>query len=180
MIKSEEVFITNSFGETQKLGEEFARSHPFGLSSQGRRIARLKCALIALYGDLGSGKTTFVQGLAKGLEIKRRIISPTFIIVRNYELGIRNQELGRNNFYHIDLYRMETEKDIESLGIDEIMEDPQNIVAIEWAEKMGNLLPKERIDIRFASISENERRITINIKNQKLNIKNTRFARRVD
>jgi len=136
--------ITNSFEETRKLGEEFARSH----------LARLKYGVIALYGDLGSGKTTFVQGLAKGLGIKRRIISPTFIIVRNYKL-----EVG--SFYHIDLYRIQNEKDIESLGIEEIIKNPENIVAIEWAEKMGNLLPKKRWNIKFEYLDEDKRRITI-------------------
>lgn len=69
----EEIFITSSYEETQKLGKEFTKK------LQGGDI-------IALYGELGSGKTTFVQGLAKGLGIKRRIISPTFIIIRSYTL----------------------------------------------------------------------------------------------
>jgi len=155
MIKRGEVFITNSFEGTQKLGEEFVER----ISGQGRALS--KSTTIALYGDLGSGKTTFVQGMAKGLGIKRRIISPTFIIVRNYELGIRSQELGRNNFYHIDLYRIQNEKDIESLGIEEIISDPQNIVAIEWAEKMAKFLPKERWDVKFEYLGEDKRKITI-------------------
>lgn len=156
-IKSEKIFITNNSGETQKLGEKLARSH----------LARLKCTLIALYGDLGSGKTTFVQGLAKGLGIKRRIISPTFIIVRSYKLGVRS-------FFHIDLYRIADEKDIEGLGLEEIMEDPQNIVAIEWAEKMGRFLPRKRIDIRFVYLSERKRRITVgNLKSQIAKLKTT-------
>ena len=150
MIKSEEVFITNSFRETQGLGEEFVER----ISGQGRALSEERSLVIALYGDLGSGKTTFVQGLAKGLGIKRRIISPTFIIVRSYKLGVRS-------FFHIDLYRIADEKDIEGLGLEEIMEDPQNIVAIEWAEKMGNLLQKERWNVRFEYLSKEKRRITI-------------------
>ena len=164
MIKSKGVFITNSFGETQKLGEEFARSH----------LARLKCPLIGLYGDLGSGKTTFVQGLAKGLGIKRRIISPTFIIVRSYKLGFKIYDLRFKNFYHIDLYRVEGDKDIEGLGLEEIIENPENIVAIEWAEKMGRFLPRKRIDIRFVYLSERKRRITVgNLKSQIAKLKTT-------
>ncbi len=140
-IKSEKIFITNNSVETQRLGEKFSKSLKRG-------------EIIAMYGDLGSGKTTFVQGLAKGLGIKRRMISPTFIIVRSYKLGVRS-------FYHIDLYRVADEKGIKGLGLEEIMEDPQNIVAIEWAEKMGDLLPKKRWDVRFKYVSEDKRKITI-------------------
>ncbi|MBI4096407.1 MAG: tRNA (adenosine(37)-N6)-threonylcarbamoyltransferase complex ATPase subunit type 1 TsaE [Candidatus Levybacteria bacterium] len=137
---------TNNFEETQKLGENFARS----LLARPQRGP----LIIALYGDLGSGKTTFVQGIAKGLGIKKRIISPTFIMVRSYKLGVVS-------FYHIDLYRVESEKDIEGLGIEEIINNRNNIVVIEWAEKMGRLLPKNRIDVRFEYVAENRRLIII-------------------
>jgi len=162
----EEIFITNSFEETQKLGEKFAK----------RFFARrpLGEAIIALYGELGSGKTTFVQGMAKGLGIRRRIISPTFIIIRSYK--IKNQKSSFDNasdknikytnkklkmFYHIDLYRIKSDKDIEGLGLDEIIDDPKNIVAIEWAEKIGGLLSRKRWDVGFEDLGEDERRITI-------------------
>jgi tRNA threonylcarbamoyladenosine biosynthesis protein TsaE len=101
---------------------------------------------------LGSGKTTFVQGLAEGLGIKQRIISPTFIIMRSYESGSKN-------FYHVDLYRIESEQDVEGLGLLEFMNDPQNIVVIEWPEKIKNLLPSMRIDIIFNYIDEERREI---------------------
>ncbi len=162
------IFITSSFEETKSLGEKIIKN------LKERKI-------IALYGDLGSGKTTFVQGLAKGLGIKRRIISPTFIIVRRYKIKNRDVILAseaspesKNDpgqarmtdgslsiFYHIDLYRLENKGQIEGLGIKELMSDPQNIIVIEWAEKMRNLLPEKRIDIYFEYSSENERKITI-------------------
>ena len=157
MIKSKGVFFTNSFEETQNLGKEFVASVTRSLLREGDSLLNV----VALYGDLGSGKTTFVQGLARGLGITRRIISPTFIIVRSYKTGIRNQESGIRNFYHIDLYRTVSEKDIQGLGIEGIIEDPQNIVAIEWAEKMGDLLPKKRWDVRLEYAGEDKRRITI-------------------
>ena len=125
---SEEV-ITNSFTETQELGEKMAVDLKGGF-------------FIALFGDLGSGKTTFVQGLAKGLGIKRRIISPSFILVRRYKLP------NLKFFYHVDLYRMESANDIKSLGLEEILNNSQNIVAIEWAEKLNDL-PEKRIDMYF-------------------------------
>lgn len=138
------VYITNSFEETQNLAEGFAKEIADG-------------ATLCLYGELGSGKTTFVQGFARGLGIKQRIISPTFIIIRQYKVSPSR----RNAFYHIDLYRIESPQDFEGLGLEEILNDSGNIVAIEWAERMGELLPKDRIDIEFEYADEGKRRITI-------------------
>jgi len=139
---SEDNFITNNSTETLSLGEGFAKKIKTG-------------DFLAFYGNLGSGKTTFIQGLAKGLGIKRRIISPTFIIVRSYK--IQNSK----SFYHIDLYRTQTIDDLLGLGIDEIIKDNKNIVALEWAEKMGKFLPRKRIDITFAYLDEGRRQIKI-------------------
>ena len=180
----EEVHITNSFEETKELGEGFI------LQSRILHRGTKGSIIIALYGDLGSGKTTFAQGLAKGLGIEKRLISPTFIIVRQYQLkcpiysssehqrvekfskfsSLRQLADRTINFYHIDLYRVQSKRDIGGLGIEEIINDSQNIVVIEWAEKMGNLLPKSRIDIKFEYLNENKREISIlksNIKKQK-------------
>lgn len=131
-----EIHITKSASETAKLGEKLAKRVTNG-------------GILALYGDLGSGKTTFVQGLAKGLGITKRIISPTFVIIRQYY-----------NFYHIDLYRVENQHGLEGLGIEEIFNNPKNIVAIEWAEKLSDMLPKGRLDVRFEHMDEGERKIT--------------------
>ncbi|MEK7450539.1 MAG: tRNA (adenosine(37)-N6)-threonylcarbamoyltransferase complex ATPase subunit type 1 TsaE [Patescibacteria group bacterium] len=147
----QQTFITNSFIETQKLGEK--------IISEFRGSTPKKALVLALYGDLGSGKTTFVQGLAEGLGIKRRIISPTFIIVRQYRM--KNHELRIMNFYHVDLYRMENLMDVKELELKEILDNPNNIIAIEWAEKLGNGLPKKRWDIKFEYLDENKRKITI-------------------
>ena len=108
--------------------------------------------VIGKYGDLECGKTTFAQGVAIGLGVTQRIISPTFIIMRSYAI-----ESG--NFYHVDLYRTETKHDVESLGLIEIMNDPQNIVVIEWAEKITELLPEKRINIYFKYVDDEKRQI---------------------
>ncbi len=142
----EKTLITKSSTETKDFARKFAKSLKGG-------------DVLLLYGNLGSGKTTFVQGLAEGLGIKERIISPTFIIVREHKVMMNDKGLMINKFYHIDLYRVQDSKDIEGLGIKEILNDPNNIVAIEWAEKL-ELLPKG-IKINFEYISENERRISI-------------------
>ena len=145
--------ITKSGEETRKFAEELVRRWPL---REG--------AILALYGELGSGKTTFVQGLAKGLGIKRRIISPTFVLIRHYPLyPTLRLRSGREPYtlYHIDLYRTEGEKDIEGLGLEEILNDKRAIIAIEWADRMKKLLPKRRWDIYFRYTDEGKREITI-------------------
>lgn len=140
MIK-EKIYITNNREETIFLGEKIAQN-----LNLGERIF--------FFGNLGGGKTTFIQGLAKGLGIKRRIISPTFIILRHY--GLEN-----GDFYHIDLYRTQSNIDILGLGIDEILKDQDNIVAVEWSEKITDLLPNKRIEIYFKYLEEDKREIKI-------------------
>jgi tRNA threonylcarbamoyladenosine biosynthesis protein TsaE len=149
------IYITNSFEKTQELGKEFAQTLKGG-------------ELIALYGNLGGGKTTFVQGIALGLGIKKRIISPTFIIVRTYQIKLKSQSskfktaIQNSKFlYHVDLYRTETAGDIRGLGIDEIIGNSNNIIVVEWAEKMRDFLPAKRLDIYFKYLDENKREIKI-------------------
>lgn len=124
--------------------------------------------MLALTGELGSGKTTFVQGLAKGLEIKGRVISPTFIIVRKYQIPNNKSQINSKsktrkilNFYHVDFYRLEGElgKEVENLGLTEVWSDPNNIVVIEWAEKIKDYLPEGTKWVRFEYSGEDERRI---------------------
>lgn len=135
-----QIQISKSARQTFELGEKLANTLKKGSASW---------RIIACYGELGSGKTTFVQGLAAGLGIKKRIVSPTFIFIRQY-----------SNFYHIDLYRIEKPEDARGLGLEEIFAEKNAIIAIEWAEKIKNLLPKKRIDIKFEILNENERKIT--------------------
>jgi tRNA threonylcarbamoyladenosine biosynthesis protein TsaE len=143
--------ITDSFIQTQHVGFELA---PYILNLKKNTS---KAILICLYGDLGNGKTTFVQGLADALDIKGRIISPTFIILKRYKINLSELYL-----YHLDLYRINHESEIENLGIKEILDDKDSIVIIEWAEKMKQILPILRIDIKFKYITENRRSISIN------------------
>lgn len=132
----DKTIITASLAETQKLGEELAHN--------------LNHNFIALYGELGAGKTSFTQGLAKGLGIKERITSPTFILIRKHSAE-------KKNLYHADLYRVEDDKDIEE-QLSEILRDNNNIVVLEWAEKLRNP-PGKRLDVWFRHLSENQREI---------------------
>jgi len=113
--------------------------------------------VIALSGELGSGKTTFVQGFAKGLGIKEKIISPTFVLIRQHKIPNSKRML-----YHLDLYRLEDPQEIKNIGLEEIINNPENTVLIEWAEKIKNQLSRGAFFVNFESVSENERIIEIN------------------
>ncbi len=111
---------------------------------------------VCLYGELGSGKTTFMQGFAKELGLGTRLLSPTFIIVRRYYLP-----KPYSYFYHIDLYRIQGKADVEGLGIRDILSDNLSFVAVEWAEKLGGWLAKRRIDVRFTLMDDGKHKILI-------------------
>ena len=106
-----------------------------------------KAIVIGLEGDLGSGKTTFVQGIAKGLGIKGKITSPTFVIMREYDF-----------LYHIDCYRIQSE-DLLELDFKEIIKQPGNIIVIEWAERVKKILPKDTIWMKFEYLGKDKRKI---------------------
>ncbi len=138
---------TKSAKETSEFGEEVASD------------LKVKGAVVfALTGDLGSGKTTFVKGLAKGLGITQRILSPTYILMRQYIIS------PSTNFFHVDLYRLESdiEKEMRNLGIDDLWSNKENIMAIEWAEKAKDFIPKNATWIKFENVGENRRKIVIN------------------
>ncbi len=141
-----EEITTKNLEETQIFAEELAKKMKGG-------------EVLLLSGDLGAGKTSFTQGFAKGLGISQRIISPTFIIMRSYD--ILENEKGFKKFFHVDLYRTESEHDIEGLGLLELMSDKENIVVIEWPDRLGKLKPEKRWEISFTTLSENSRKIMI-------------------
>lgn len=143
-------YLTENFGQTQKLGEKLGKEM---LVASPKKLA----VVLALSGDLGAGKTTFLQGFAKGLGIKENILSPTFVIMKSFKL----QALSFKRFYHFDCYRLNDAQEILSLGFKEIISDPKNIVAIEWPEKIAEVLPKDNISIAFNHLEENKRELTI-------------------
>ncbi len=134
------IFRTTSEAETRKLAAGFAK--------------RLKGGeILALSGPLGSGKTAFVKGLARALGVKRRILSPTFIIMAKYALP------KNRIFYHFDLYRLKHKKEILELGFREILNNQKHIVIIEWPEQTKKILPKRALRLRFAHGKHPQERI---------------------
>ncbi len=123
-----------------------------------------KGGVIALYGELGSGKTTFAQGIARALGITQRVVSPTFLIRKQYSIPTKN---NIRKLYHLDLYRLQSAKEVDAIGIREIMNEQDALVLIEWPEKIIESLPTSTIHIIFEYIDETTRKITIRMKNGK-------------
>jgi tRNA threonylcarbamoyladenosine biosynthesis protein TsaE len=137
---NDEQYITHSPDETEALARRLAERLP----------AR---ATIALYGDLGSGKTRFVQGLAFGLGIQVPVTSPTFVIINEYR--------GRRRLVHVDLYRLHSAHEILDLGFQEYL-DGECVTAVEWAERGEDLLPADAVRVRLeAGDGEETRAVTI-------------------
>ena len=112
--------------------------------------------VIALWGDLGAGKTTFVKGLAQGLGIKKIVTSPTFILMNVYK--IKDLRLKIKVLVHIDCYRVYKAQDIEDIGVLEYFGRKDSIVVIEWPERIKKILPKKTLHIHI-EIQNNENRI---------------------
>ena len=132
-------------------------------------------SVVCVTGDLGAGKTVFTKGIAKALGVKENVTSPTYVLIKKYKIAkkkskpsknvvVKNFQFPTSNFqffYHMDAYRLSDPQEALDLGIEEIWSDPNNIIAIEWAEKISDILPKNKVDLCFESISENERKIMI-------------------
>ncbi|OGM89040.1 tRNA (adenosine(37)-N6)-threonylcarbamoyltransferase complex ATPase subunit type 1 TsaE [Candidatus Wolfebacteria bacterium RBG_13_41_7] len=178
-------FKTNSLTQTKKIAKLLAkeittkksdRSRPIYLSDSetGRRtptaVGEKNALILALVGDLGSGKTTFTQGFLRGLGIKNKITSPTFVIVKKYKIpSFADTTAGRQNTkykyaYHFDFYRIRKPVELFSLGFKEVLADPRNIVLIEWPEIVKKVLPKNSIWINFEHGEKENKRI-INFRN---------------
>jgi len=145
-----ETIITNSEQETYDFAQKFADNLKGG-------------EVIGLMGDLGSGKTIFTKGLAKGLGIKQAITSPTFILMRLYEIREADRKKEAANiikrFCHIDAYRTKDELDIVSIGAEDFMGQKDTVTVVEWADKIRDILPRRTLYIHFEFQSGEKRLI---------------------
>ncbi len=141
---------SKSVKETQKIASGLA--HKISKSSKG--------AVIALEGELGAGKTTFIKGFAKALGVKDKVKSPTFVLMKKYELT-KSLKLKAKSLYHLDCYRVGDEKDLKIPELKEILKEPHNMVVIEWAERVKKILPKNHIKIHIDHVDKNKRKIIV-------------------
>lgn len=128
----------------------FSISNPADLTAVATRILQLvsaedRAAVVALHGELGAGKTTLVQHIAKALGVKEDVTSPTFVIQKEYETETNLYQVDM--FVHIDAYRIEDPREMEVLRLSEMIQSPRTLVCIEWAENISELLPDNIIDV---------------------------------
>ena len=134
-----QTFYTNNETETEELGARFAEKLPGG-------------TVIAMYGDLGAGKTAFVRGMARGMGITCRVSSPTFTIVNEY--------LGDRELIHFDMYRLSGADELFEIGWEDYLARGA-VCAVEWSENVSDAFFGDEINVRIEKTGENERTITI-------------------
>jgi tRNA threonylcarbamoyladenosine biosynthesis protein TsaE len=133
------VCTSSSAAETKEIAAELATALVAG-------------DVVALSGDLGAGKTCFVQGAAHVLGVRSRVTSPSFVLVREYTGSIR--------IAHVDVYRLDSLQELIDLGYEELF-DPDVLVFIEWGDAVSGLLPDDRIEVELLLETEEKRRITL-------------------
>ncbi|MEK7390624.1 MAG: tRNA (adenosine(37)-N6)-threonylcarbamoyltransferase complex ATPase subunit type 1 TsaE [Patescibacteria group bacterium] len=132
----------------ERIVEQTKERANFGLCRQA--------LIIGLYGDLGSGKTTFMQFFGEALGVKEKILSPTFVIEKIYKIAHPNFD----HLIHIDAYRLENADEMRNLGWANIIKNPRNLIAVEWADRIAELLPNNHICVNFSHHNEESRIIT--------------------
>ena len=141
------IFITKNESETENAGYAFAAS----IEEVGKDVS--KPVFVAFYGELGSGKTAFVRGMARYIVPEAYVCSPTYSIINVYE--------GEKNLVHLDLYRITDEDDLYSIGFYELFDDQNSIIVAEWCENIPYALPENRFDVIFTQENDGTRRIEI-------------------
>lgn len=143
-------WIAKNLEETQNIAKDFISK--IDLTGQEK-----KALVVGLYGELGAGKTSFTQGVAKALGVTENVVSPTFIIMKYYTLPPSSHF---ETLIHIDSYRFEHSDELLQLGWDKIISNPKNIVLIEWPERVSDIMP-EHIHINFTHTPLESREIEI-------------------
>ncbi len=143
-------YVSKSLEETATLASFFLDTLKMGE----------KAVVVGLFGDLGAGKTAFVKKCAEHFGIDETIISPTFIIEKIYKLPAKTKNFWKH-MVHIDAYRLENADELRHLGFEELRNDPQNIIFIEWPERILEKLPKDIKKIYFEFVDENTREINM-------------------
>jgi len=141
--------ISKNIKHTEKIAQDFLKTI---LNKKSKNAC-----VIGLYGELGVGKTAFTQAVAKNLSVKRRVNSPTFVIMKRYALKYKDFK----NLFHLDAYRLKNEKELLHLGWKEIIANPKHMVFIEWPENIKKAMPKKHHKISISHTKEGHRSFKI-------------------
>jgi tRNA threonylcarbamoyladenosine biosynthesis protein TsaE len=130
----------------------------FALKTLNSLHPKEKALVIALSGDLGSGKTAFVKELAGLLGVRKdEVTSPTFVIEKIYKISHSHF----SHLIHIDAYRLDSADELQNLGWSEITSDPKNLICVEWPERVSKIIPKDAVKINFEFVDETTRKMKI-------------------
>jgi len=146
------ITLTHSPEETSSLASFF-------VSKLSAREPVSHATVVCMFGDLGSGKTTFVKGVAEALRVRESVTSPTFVLEKIYALDHPQFK----NLIHIDAYRLEKGEEIVRLGWNEIIKDPHNLILVEWPQNIKDVLPTDYVSIECTFVDPTTRGIDIKI-----------------
>ena len=136
----ERVVVTETPEETEQVGVELAGQLRAG-------------DVVALVGELGSGKTTLVKGIARGLFVREAVTSPSFLIARTYQ--------GKLPLHHLDAYRISSPSELDEVGLRELLPPEEGVTVVEWADKIAATIPPGSIWIQLEYLGQNRRKLTI-------------------
>ena len=159
-------FVTTNAKQTQKLGEmlaeEILADGRFNLKNAKSvlEVESRSAFVVCLSGELGAGKTTFTQGFLQGLGLQGPFTSPTFLIMKEYRSALKTKNYKLKTVYHIDAYRI-NEDDLLNLGWEEMIANKNNIIIIEWAGRLKEIIPADSLWVNFEWMGEKERKITL-------------------
>lgn len=137
-------FISHNLADTENIAQDL-------LSSLADK------SILALSGNLGAGKTTFVKFLAKALGLEENITSPTFVLLKAYDIDFADFK----KFVHVDCYRLDAKEDLADIGLQDYVADTSNLLLIEWADKINNLPQDKVLNIRIEILGETERKFIV-------------------
>ncbi|KKU67193.1 MAG: Hydrolase, P-loop family [Parcubacteria group bacterium GW2011_GWA2_47_16] len=152
-------FMSKSVEDTKRFAKDFLEK--LSVKSVGR------ATVVGLYGNLGSGKTTFTQCIAEILGVTEHLTSPTFVILKSYKLKTTNpartetvRSGGHKLLHHIDAYRLKSGEELRKLGFEELLGDPRNLIFIEWADQVADILPTNHIKLQFEFVDDKTRKVS--------------------
>jgi len=140
-------YLSHSLTETEKIAQSFLETEI--------KKPHAQALIVALSGNLGSGKTTFMQAICRTLAVKETVTSPTFVIEKFYKINYR----GFTQLVHIDAYRLDGGKDLFLLAWERLIADPHNLIFIEWPEKVADILSGSELKVGFTFINETDREL---------------------
>ena len=146
------LYVSKTLEETNKIAKNFIET----------LLPKSTAVTVAFYGDLGAGKTTFIQALAKEMGIEEPTTSPTFVIQKSYKTPLKPDKLGQVKYFdtliHIDAYRLESGLELSKLNFDETLKMPKTLICIEWPSNVESVLPKDVIKVDCKFIDETTRK----------------------